>query len=214
MAGEGYAKGMVALRDAALIGILATSAPRRRSIHEMEIGRQVQKRDGVYWLCFEESNMKTGQRLKYPLPDVLTAMLDAYVQIARPAMGGASAKAFWIGPGGREITHGSIYQIVTRRTDEAFGRQHGLHWFRKCLTTEAALDAPGTMLDVCARLGHSPAVSLKHYNNANAVAAARRHDKNVSNLMDATKRIAERAFAEQAQVVQGRRLAGRSRALP
>lgn len=196
---QGYAGGMVAFRDAALLGILATSAPRRRSLHEMELGRHISQRGPEYWLNFEDGNMKGGQRQGYPLPATLTPMLDAYIQVARPALGGASAQAFWIGPGGRAIAPGTIYQIVTRRTLKAFGHRHGPHWFRTCLTTEAALDSPGSLLDVSTRLGHSPGVSLKHYNQASAVAAAKRHDANVSELMKATKLLAEQAFAKRLQ---------------
>ncbi len=63
LAGNAYAKGYAALRDAAVLGILVTLAPRVRSLSAMRLGQHIRKVDGVYQLTFEAEDMKAHDPL-------------------------------------------------------------------------------------------------------------------------------------------------------
>lgn len=100
----------------------------------------------------------------------------------------------WVGTRGRPMSARDLGKVVRRRTKAWFGVAKGPHWFRKCLTTTAALATPEAMLDVCSILGHSPEVSLRHYNAANAVTAAQRHNQRITRLKARTWLRAARVF--------------------
>jgi hypothetical protein len=204
VAGHSYADGKTAIRDAALIGILATRAPRNGSLSPVEIGQQLQKRNGVYWLCFGEADMKGDHRHSYPLPHVLTPILHAYIEQVRPAWGGHHTPRLWVGIRNRALTPAAVAKIVRRRTKDRFGTGYGPHWFRKCLTTTAALEAPESVLDVCRIQDHSPQVSLKHYNKATAVKTVGRHVARIDRLQQQTRQLAMRAFGERRRLGKAR----------
>jgi hypothetical protein len=194
LAGKSYAGGKTAIRDAALIGILATRAPRNRTLSRVELGRQLQKRGEGYWMSLEAADMKGDQPLGYALPDILTPVLKTYIEHVRPALGGNDTPLLWVGTRGRALSPAGLAKIIRRRTRARFGTGNGPQWFRKCLTTMAAMKTPEMVLDVCVMLGHSPTVSLKHYNAADAMMAAQRHDERISRLQDKTRLLAAQAF--------------------
>lgn len=196
LARKSYAGGKTAIRDAAVIGILATRAPRNRSLSGAEIGQQLQKRNGVYWLCFGAADMKGGHAHSYSLPDVLTPILDAYIGKVRPAWGGHDTPRLWVGIRNRALTPAAIAKIVRRRTTDRFGTGYGPQWFRKCLTTMAALEAPEAVLDICRILDHSPQMSLARYNKATAVKTAERHGARIERLQRQSRLLALRAFSQ------------------
>jgi hypothetical protein len=199
-AGRSYAGGRTALRDAALIGILATRAPRIGSVAAMQLGRHLQKRGETYWVWLEEQMMKGGNPLGYALPTAVTPLLDAYLISVRPAFGGNDTPYLWLGPRDKAaVSAAGLAKIVCRRTKAYFGTSRGPHWIRKCLTTAAALDSPERALDVCTMLSHSPAVALKYYNAAGATVAGRRHDQRVSRLQERTRQVAIEAFRQAAR---------------
>jgi hypothetical protein len=194
LAGQSYSGGKMAIRDAALIGILATRAPRNGALSQVELGQQLYERDGTYWLSFREKDMKGDQPLGYPLPTALTPVLNTYFQHVRSELGGNHTTRVWVGARNQPVSAAALAKAVRRRTRECFGTAHSPHWFRKCLTTTAALEAPEMVLDVCTMLGHSPSVSLRHYNEAIGAAAAQRQDARISRLQKETRLLARRAF--------------------
>ena len=196
LAGNAYAKGYAALRDAAVLGILVTLAPRVRSLSVMRLGRHIRKVEGVYLFTFEAEDMKEHDPLAYPATEALTKVLDDYLTLARPAMGGDGTDMLWMGTRNAAMDIRGLTKIPLRRTKEWLGVAHGPHWFRKCLTTTAVLQAPELAMDAAAVLGHSPQVSLHNYNMANAFAAAGRRNDRIAKLRHKTAGIAERAFAE------------------
>lgn len=192
-AGSGYAKGHVAVRDAAAIGILAARAPRVGALAQVRLG-DIEKLDGRYWLTLPEETSKTTRSLRYPLPGELTGVLDRYLEVARPALGGNRTDALWVGTWRQPITQQSLAGIVRRRTTLWFGKGRGPHWLRTCLTTTKAFEDPARALDAATVLGHTPEVALKHYNAANGAAALIRHGKRMAQLQRQTQGLAARAF--------------------
>jgi len=196
--GDAYAEGRAAIRDAAILGLLATRAPRVGAMAVMELGRHLARGDACYRVSFGEDDDKTDACLAYGLDTALTPVLDHYLSVVRPAFGGAATTKLWLSTRGRALNTAGIARIVRQRTADWFGEARGPHWFRKCLATTVALHAPHLALDAAAVLGHSPQVSLKHYNMATAVEAARRHDERVSQLKRETAGLAARAFRKEA----------------
>lgn len=195
LAGNAYAKGYAALRDAAVLGILVTLAPRVRSLSAMRLGQHIRKVDGVYQFTFEAEDMKGHDPLAYPATEALTKVLDDYLTLARPAMGGDGTDMLWMGTRHEALDAHGLGKLCRRRTRGWLGQERGPHWFRKCLTTTAVLQGPHLALDAAAVLGHTPQVSLKHYNQASAAEAARRHNDRITRLRQQTAGLAERMFS-------------------
>ena len=181
--GSSYAQGSTAVRDAAILGILATRAPRIGSLARMELGRQLQRTGDGFEVVFESEDTKTGMPLAWPLPERIAPILRHYLDIVRPKLNGsARTPSVWVGTRGHPMNERAISKIVRRRTAEWFDTPRGPHWFRKCLTTWAAEEVPEHAFDASAVLGHSPAIAIAHYNKATARAAARRHGERLRAL--------------------------------
>jgi site-specific recombinase XerC len=199
---EGLAKrstlrGKEAIRDAAILGLLALYGPRVTSLVAIEIGEHLTRRDGGYWLRLKEDIVKTETSISYPLDDVLTPILDTYLGEVRPAFGGEGTTSLWLWITGTGLCARTVAGIVHRRTRAWFGEGRGPHWFRKCLTTTVTLESPELALDAARILGHGPEVAIRHYNMASASAALRRHGSRLSARRRATAGLAARAFREE-----------------
>lgn len=207
---EGLAKrssvlGKAAIRDAAILGLLALRAPRVSSLAAIKVGEHLIRREDGYWLWLAEDIVKTETTISYPLDDVLTPILDTYLGEVRPTFGGDATDSLWLWVTGTGLRAGTITGIVGRRTKAWFGESRGPHWFRKCLTTTVTLESPELALDAAKILGHSPEVSIKHYNMASATAALRRHGSRLAARRRETAGLAARAFKEEGPRNAGRR---------
>jgi len=209
LTGEGYAGGKVALRDAAIIGLLSCLGIRLRALAEMQVGHNLFARDGCYWVNLEAANTKMGRGYATPLPAVLTPILDDYLTKARPSLGGASTPMLWLGTRRQPLPPASIAYRPRRRTLAWFGTGRGPHWFRKCITTTANLVAPELAADAAVVLDHSPQVALEHYNMASGVAAAQRHTQRMERRMEETAARAKAAFQRSTQTEEVRRMTRR-----
>ena len=186
MAGQGYAQGLVALRDAAILGILVCHGTRVHALSRMEVGQHLQQRQGRYWLSFGTDDTKTGRSYEVPLPNLLNPILDAYLTIARPRMGGLGTASLWLSTRGEPLSRSSIAHMVRVHTERWTGTAHGPHWLRKCITTSVRLMTPERAMDTAIVLDHSMAVAQRHYDMGKSTAAAGRHANRVSSRMQAT----------------------------
>lgn len=195
--GDSYACGHTAVRDAALLAILATRVPRIGSLAGMELGEHLARVGQGFEVRFSGDDTKTGAPLAWPLPDRICPIIARYLEVDRKAFRGSAGSArLWMGAKGKAMNQRAVTKIVLRRTAAWFGEPKGPHWFRKCLTTSAAVEAPAHALDAAAILGHSPAVALAHYNKATTRSAAMRHTQRVHNLRRQTEGLARSFFRE------------------
>ena len=193
--GKGYAKGAAAVRDAALLGLLAVHAPRIGSIARMDIGAQLRATEDGYRLDFGEKDTKTRRPLTYDLHPELVPVFAHYLDVVRPGLPAARHSArLWIGVTGSGMDRRGLTEAVRRRTQSWFGRPEGPHWFRKCLRSFAADVAPEAALDAATMLGHGPQVSIDHYTKATAARALRRHGARVTRKRRQTWSLAASAF--------------------
>ena len=71
-------------RDGLLIAIFSSRAPRRGVVTLMEIGTHLIREGDLYWLVFDETEMKGGRFSDKYLPSVAHAVYDALSRLSPP----------------------------------------------------------------------------------------------------------------------------------
>jgi integrase len=179
------------VRDAALIGIMASRAPRLRATAGMRMGRNVQCLGENWKLLFEEDLMKGGRSAhELPLSPRVAAIVARYIAVERHELLGEETHDFvWVSVHGGPLSEKGIDFMLRSRTKKHFGVAFGAHRFRTGLTTTQAQVDGKNMLGTSHILAHSPAVALKHYNRANTFEACRRHEAYIDALEDDAARM-------------------------
>lgn len=164
------------LRDIALLGLLATRAPRKRSLATLRLNADLRLgADGRYTMRIAREHRKSKPPLEYVLDAEASHWLGSYLQLGRPSFPGASATdALWMGMKGPLGPEG-ISKIAEDWTRRWFGKAEGPHAFRKWLRQSATDRHPELARDTELVMSHSPEVALQHYTAARQVAAAQRH---------------------------------------
>lgn len=162
-------------RDGLMIALLATDPVRRANVTGLEIGRSLVK-DGSTWSIDLPATVTKSRRPHLAiLPDWLGARIDRYLDHYRPRFcNSAKTRRFWLSRRGRPLDDSSIYQIVTGRTRDAFGKPVGPHLFRACLATSAAVHHGAHMGLAVIILDHLHSeVTERSYNQADMIDAVR-----------------------------------------
>lgn len=193
-----YAHGHVALRDAAVLAVIASRAPRIGEVAAMQLGRDLAHKRGRWVMRVQAENNKNHHARDLPLPDWAQPIIDDYIAIARPALGGNATTAVWLSTQRQPCAISTLSAVVVRWTRKWFGTGRASHWMRKCLTTTVANTHPEYLPDVAVVLDHGTAVALDHYNLADALSAGRRHNDRIE------RRIAEAARRRAARLDLGR----------
>ena len=179
------------VRDAALIGIMASRAPRLRATAGIRVGRNLQRVGENWKLLFEEDLMKGGRSAhELPLGPRVAAIVARYITVERRELLGDETHNFvWVAMHGGPLSEKGIDFMLRSRTKKHFGVAFGAHRFRTGLTTTQAQVDGKNMLGTSSILAHSPAVALKHYNRANTLEACRRHEAYIDAAEDAAARM-------------------------
>lgn len=164
------------LRDVALLGVLATRAPRKASLATLRLGRDLRLgADARYAMRIPPEHSKTRRPLEFVLDAEVSQWMGSYLQLSRPGFPGAAATdALWMGMKGPLGPEG-ISKIAEDWTRRWFGKAEGPHAFRKWLRQSATDRHPELARDTELVMGHSAEVALQHYTAARQVAAAQRH---------------------------------------
>jgi hypothetical protein len=185
------------LRDAALLGVLLTRAPRVGSLVPMEMTTQISlTADGTWSLTFPPEHNKVPKTIKYSLDKIVSKMLTDYLDLARtifPHAGGSDR--LWMGMKG-PLTRQGLQRIVRRRTLQWFGEASGPHVCRKWLRTSAARIAPELAFDAAAVLGHSVEVSADAYSEASGLHASLRLGESLDERRGQIRLRAQRLVAD------------------
>jgi integrase len=171
-------------RDGLLIAFISAWPIRRRSIAALTVSRHLEfDAAGLNILLFPEDT-KSKRAESFRVPDELLPYLLRYLKEIRPGMlGRAAHDGLWPSIKGCPLTSGRIYDIVRARIKAKFGKDMGLHDFRRSAATFIATDAPAKTGLVPGVLQHvSPEVSEQHYNLAQSVEASRRFAAHLSKL--------------------------------
>jgi site-specific recombinase XerC len=178
------------VRDAALIGILASRAPRLRTIAGMRVGRHLYRVGDIWHLFFDASLMKGGKSLEVPLGARVGAIVERYLAVEREELlDGQGHDCVWVKVDGGPLSYRGIEFVVRARTKEHYGLAFGPHRFRTSLTTTQAVVDGKNLLGTSQILSHSPAVALKHYTRADGLEASRRHANYIDQAEDAAARM-------------------------
>lgn len=184
------------LRDAAVMAVLYSRAPRISDLAAMHIGEHlITLHDGSFLLRFPGEITKNHQDLEYPLDPEPELVLRDYLVHARPFLPGASdTDALWMGTTGGAFTLRGLEGLIKRRNRNFTGKAEGPHMARKWLADTARKRSPAAAFDAAEVEGHSPETALKHYAQAEKVHASLRQGRRISKLRRQTAGIAERAF--------------------
>lgn len=185
--GHRYGKGHTALRDAALLALLASRGPRIGEIYALELGRTLRWHDERWEMRVEPEDNKMDRPRAIALPDWVQPILTDYVQLARPLLGGNAIPAVWLSTQKRRCPISTLSGAVARWTRRWFDQGHGPHWLRKCLTTTVANERPDLLPDVAVVLDHSPTVALQYYNLSQSLVAGQRHNVRLERLVEASE---------------------------
>jgi hypothetical protein len=179
------------IRDAALIGIMASRAPRLRPPAGMRVGRNLQRIGENWKLLFEEDLMKGGRSAhELPLGPRVVAIIARHIAVERQELLGVETHDFvWVAAHGGPLSEKGIDFMLRSRTKKQFGVAFEAHRFRTGLTTTQAQVDGKNMLGTSRILAHDPAVALKHYNRANTFEACRRHEAYIDAQEDAAARM-------------------------
>jgi hypothetical protein len=178
------------VRDAALIGIVASRGPRLRAEGGMRLRHL--RRVGEHWhLDFNAGLMKGGRSsLELRLSARVAAIVERYLAVERQELlRGATHDFLWVARHGGPLSEKGIDFMIRSRTKVQYGVAFGAHRFRAGLTTTQALVDGKDMLGTARILAHSPTVALRHYNRAGALEASRRHAAYIDAAEDAAARM-------------------------
>jgi site-specific recombinase XerC len=183
----------VQVREAVMIAILATRAPRLRACAALRNGVHL-RRQGNGWILDQEPAItKARKRQELPLSTEVAVMLDRYLSVERiELLAGAQSDALWISMLGTPLAEASLSRRTRIRSLKRFGEAFGPHLFRASLATTLAIEG-GCALDGSVLLGHrNPQTTLAAYNRALGHAAARRHGERLIRLREAAAKAARR----------------------
>jgi len=185
-----------ALRDAALLAILARRAPRVSNVAMMRLGRHLQPMaDGRFEVRFAASEMKAKRSLCWPLDDDCSRFMRDYLDLGRGLFAGAvHTDLVWLGHNEAPMGAAGIAALVRRYTIAWFGVARGPHTARKWLRNSAARRSPGAAFDAAEVCGHSLPVALQHYADATDIGAAMRHGRHLQELRRKTALLARRSY--------------------
>jgi len=186
------------LRDAAIMAVLYSRAPRVGDLARMRIGDHLRVLDdGKFLVRFPAETGKTPRDLEYLLdPEIAMIVMD-YMQIVRPHLrGSANTNMLWMGTTGRPLNDIGVTGVVKRRNRDFIGKAEGPHMARKWLTDTARSRSPAAAFDAAEVMGHSPQTALLHYAQAEDLHAASRYGQTIARLRRETESLAKRAFAQ------------------
>jgi integrase len=152
-------------RDGLIIALLAVVPLRRRTLAALTIDKHLVK-VGEHWLLdIPAADTKTRRELEFPLPDELSRLISRYLTRFRPMIPGANNHdGLWPSMRGRTMGHGSIYDMVRRRTTEALGFPVNLHRFRIAAGNLWSIADPANVRGVKDLLGQTKfGTTEKHY---------------------------------------------------
>jgi len=162
-------------RDGLIIAFLALIPLRRRTLAALRIGKHLVKSGELWSLDIPAEDNKTKRPLEYEISAHLSGRIDLYVAQYRSRIAGAAAHdGLWACNFGRPMDAGTIYDMVRRRTREAFGRPVNLHRFRHAAASLWSSQDPANVRGAKDLLGQASfGTTERHYIMAQSRIAGR-----------------------------------------
>ena len=140
-------------------------------------------RSGKLWsLEVGAEHTKNRREMDFSISAQLSARIDLYLEKFRKSIPDANAhEGLWASNKSRAMDHGSIYDMVSRRTRKAFGFSVNLHRFRHAAVTFWSIHDPRNVRGAKDLLGHASfATTEKHY----IMAQSRRAGRALARIVD------------------------------
>lgn len=146
---------LLAFRDALMLGIFATCAPRARSLRALEVDRHV-VRCGTDWrIRLFENDTKTGQEQTFLMPVDLAPFITRYLEHVRPTLlRDRTSPGFFVTTHGGPLAPHSVYERTRRTAERLLGVAIHPHLFRSIAATFLAEASPDDRVHASALLGH------------------------------------------------------------
>jgi integrase/recombinase XerD len=174
----------IQFRDGLMLVLLSLWNIRRRSFAALTVTRHIElEQAGVTLLLYPEDT-KGKREESCRVPDAIVPYFLHYLKVVRPRLVGRKVHdGLWASCKDCPLTAGRIYDIVRARIKAAFGKDMGLHDFRRAAATFLAIEAPDQVGLIPGILQHtSLEVGEKHYNLAQSVEASRRVGAHLAKL--------------------------------
>jgi integrase len=170
------------IRDGLMILLLSFVPIRLGNLHSLRIGRQLRRIDGTWWILLEGNETKSGRPDERPLPDVLTLIIDRWVEVWRKTFRDPQ-DFLWPSTKGGALAYTYVGATITKRTRQELGVAINPHLFRDCAVYTVANLAGDRMGIASGLLQHTdPRVTEKHYNKGASFTAVRRYQVMVLQL--------------------------------
>jgi integrase/recombinase XerC len=192
---KGDRRRQVAVRDGAMIAILASRAPRLSALRLMQLDRNL-FRNGTRWrLAFSEDEVKNHRAVEYDLPQSLTELMDRYVKVERAQLlAGRESPWVWINWSGELMGEMGIQKRIMWHSEKKFGQKFCPHRFRHAIGTTFPDADPRSDGVAASLLGISTRVLDRHYDRGTQVRAARELQRNLERERQETAGRASRGF--------------------
>jgi integrase/recombinase XerD len=170
------AANLIRYRDGMMIALLSLWPIRRRSLTCLTLSHLRRLDDTRFVIALRPEDTKSKRQENFVTPDLLSDYLHRYLAAVRPRLLGIKkCDALWVSCRGTPLSSSAIYNIVRDHVAREFGREMGLHDFRRAAATFIATDQPEKVGLIPGVLQHaSPDVGEKHYNLARSTEASRR----------------------------------------
>ena len=164
------------VRNGLMLALLAFCPIRRKNFAALEIGRNLVKIRGRWWILLSASETKEKRPDERPVNMLLTPIIDRYISEYRPvlARSASGSAAFWLSPNdGAPITAKEIARVIRTTTLSRVGVAVSPHLFRTSAASSAAVHAGAHPHLASAVLHHiHPNFTNEHYNRATSLTAA------------------------------------------
>jgi integrase len=171
------------VRDGLMIALLSLCPIRLRNLAELCIGHQLRRVSETWWIILEAAETKTGRPDERPVPEILTAPINRWLQYWRTVFPDP-ADAFWPSIKGGPLAYTYVGHIITETTRRELGIAVNPHLFRDCAVHTVAINAGDHMGIASGLLQHTdPRTTEKYYNKGASVGAVRRYQQILDQLM-------------------------------
>jgi integrase len=164
------------IRNGLMVALLALCPIRRKNFATLEIGRSFLKIKGRWWIVLSVSETKEGRSDERPVPELLTPVIDRYLEQHRPVLARSHnpASALWLSQNsGMAISDKEVARVIRNATLSTVGVKLGPHMFRTCAASAAAVYGGANPYLGSAVLHHAdPRATIQHYNRATSLSAA------------------------------------------
>ena len=173
-------------RDALIAGLLIAIPVRLHNIAQIEIGTHLVRRDDSWWLIFATEETKTGQAVRYIVPDGLVPHLEHYINVVRGRFAGADQTSrLWMAGKRAPLAENTLYQRNVMLMKELFGVHISPQDFRVIDATFLAEESVADALRARPLLGHRQAATTqRYYIRASSIEASRKVADAVEKIRD------------------------------